>query len=392
MAHPASSQPVPLIDLAAQYTPIADEVMQTVTEVFSSQRFVLGDEVSALENEIADYVDARYAIGCASGTDALILALMALDIGPGDEVITSPFTFFATASSIHRVGAKPVFVDIKHETFNLDPDQVEAAITEHTKAIMPVHIFGQCAEMDPLWRIAVKHGLHIVEDAAQAIGAKYRGRCAGVLGTIGCFSFFPTKNLGGAGDGGMITTDDKELANRMLRLRVHGDVGGYDHQEVGLNSRLDALQAAVLRIKLRHLEDWSTGRRTNSEKYRELFEQFGLDGYYERPAIFADRKHVFNQYTVRVPHGHRDAVVKYLRDRQVGCGIYYPKPLHLQTCFEYLGYQEGDLPISEQACHEVMSLPIFAELTDAQLETVAQTLCDAAAEVINGGQEFRKAA
>lgn len=392
MAHPASSQPVPLIDLAAQYAPIADEVMETVTEVFSSQRFVLGDEVSALEEEIANYVDARYAIGCASGTDALILALMALDIGPGDEVITSPFTFFATASSIHRVGAKPVFVDIKHETFNLDPEQVEAAITPNTKAIMPVHIFGQCAEMDPLWRIAVKHGLQIVEDAAQAIGAKYRGRAAGVLGTIGCFSFFPTKNLGGAGDGGMITTDDKELANRMMRLRVHGDVGGYDHIEVGLNSRLDALQAAVLRIKLRHLEDWSTGRRTNSDKYRELFDQYGLDGYFERPPIFADRKHVFNQYTVRVPNGHRDAVVKYLRERQVGCGVYYPKPLHLQTCFEYLGYKDGDLPVSEQACREVMSLPIFAELTDSQLESVAQTLCDAAAEVINGGQEFRKAA
>jgi dTDP-4-amino-4,6-dideoxygalactose transaminase len=392
MAHPASSQPVPLIDLAAQYAPIADEVMETVTEVFSSQRFVLGDEVTALEEEIANYVDARYAIGCASGTDALILALMALDIGPGDEVITSPFTFFATASSIHRVGAKPVFVDIKPETFNLDPEKVEAAITPNTKAIMPVHIFGQCAEMDPLWRIAVKHGLQIVEDAAQAIGAKYRGRCAGVLGTIGCFSFFPTKNLGGAGDGGMITTDDKELAKRMMRLRVHGDVGGYEHVEVGLNSRLDALQAAVLRVKLRHLESWSTARRTNSEKYRELFDQYGLDGYFDRPEIYADRKHVFNQYTVRVPNGHRDVVVKYLRDRQVGCGIYYPKSLHLQTCFEYLGYQPGDLPEAEKACLEVMSLPIFSELTDSQLDTVAQTLCDAAAEAINGGQEYRKAA
>ncbi|MDB4637285.1 MAG: DegT/DnrJ/EryC1/StrS family aminotransferase [Planctomycetaceae bacterium] len=392
MAHPASSEPVPLIDLAAQYAPIADEVMETVTEVFSSQRFVLGDEVTALEEEIATYVDARYAIGCASGTDALILALMALDIGPGDEVITSPFTFFATASSIHRVGAKPVFVDIKPETFNLDPEKIEAAITPNTKAIMPVHIFGQCAEMDPLWRIAVKHGLQIVEDAAQAIGAKYRGRSAGVLGTIGCFSFFPTKNLGGAGDGGMITTDDKELAKRMMRLRVHGDVGGYEHVEVGLNSRLDALQAAVLRIKLRHLESWSTARRTNSEKYRELFDQYGLDGYFDRPEIYADRKHVFNQYTVRVPNGHRDAVVQYLRDRQVGCGIYYPKALHLQTCFEYLGYKSGDFPEAEKACLEVMSLPIFSELTDSQLETVAQTLCDAAAEAINGGQELRKAA
>lgn len=392
MAYPAPTQPVPLIDLAAQHEPISQDIMQTVHEVFSSQRFVLGEAVEKLEDEIAHYCDARHAIGCASGTDALILALMALEIGPGDEVITSPFSFFATASTIHRVGAKPVFVDIKPETYNLDPEQVEAAITEHTRAIMPVHIFGQCAEMDPLWRIAVKHGLHIVEDAAQAIGAEYRGRRAGVLGTIGCFSFFPTKNLGGAGDGGMITTDDKELAARMKRLRVHGDVGGYDHIEVGLNSRLDALQAAVLSVKLKHLDRWSHGRQANSEKYEKLFTRYGLDGYYTRPAIYADRHHVFNQYTLRVPDGHRDGVVKYLRERQIGCGVYYPKPLHLQTCFEFLGYQPGDLPVAEQACREVMSLPIFAELTEEQLETVAQGLRDAAGDAIGGGEEYRRAA
>ena len=386
------TEPVPLIDLVKQYEPMAEEVMGVVEQVFATQRFVLGEEVELLEQEIADYCDARHAIGCASGTDALILALMALGIGPGDEVITSPFTFFATASSIHRVGATPVFVDIKPESFNLNPDLVEAAITPKTKAIMPVHIFGQCAEMDPLWRISVRHGLSIIEDACQSIGAEYRGRKAGVLGTIGCFSFFPTKNLGGAGDGGMITTDDRELADRMRRLRVHGDVGGYEHIEVGLNSRLDSLQAVILRLKLRRLDEWTAGRQANAQKYQDAFAAGGLDSYVRRPEIFPDRKHVFNQYTVRVPNGNRDSLLKSLRARQIGCGVYYPKPLHLQTCFQHLGYQPGDLPVTEKACEEVMSLPIFAELTDAQHATVIQGLIDSVAEILHGNDGLRKAA
>ena len=393
MTYFVSPQPVPLIDLALQYEPLSNEIMEVVQQTFASQRFVLGEEVELLEQEISDYCDARHAIGCASGTDALILALMALDIGPGDEVITSPFTFFATASSIYRVGATPVFVDIKPETFNLNPDHVEAAITPRTKAIMPVHIFGQCAEMDPLWRIAVRHGLTIIEDAAQAIGASYRGRSAGVLGTIGCFSFFPTKNLGGAGDGGMITTDDPELAARLRRLRVHGDSGGYDHIEVGLNSRLDALQAAVLRIKLRSLDQWTAGRQANAMGYQNLFEECGLDHHIKRPEVFPDRQHVFNQYTVRIENGQRDAIAQFLRQRQIGCGVYYPKPLHLQTCFETLGYREGDLPEAERACREVLSLPIFAEMTESQQRVVTQTLVDAVAEGLHGsGEPLRRAA
>ncbi|HUG18636.1 MAG TPA: DegT/DnrJ/EryC1/StrS family aminotransferase [Planctomycetaceae bacterium] len=393
MTYFVSPQPVPLIDLAKQYEPLSEEILEAVRQTFASQKFVLGEEVDLLELEISQFCDARHAIGCASGTDALILALMALDIGPGDEVITSPFTFFATASSIYRVGATPVFVDIKPETFNLNPDHVEAAISPRTRAIMPVHIFGQCAEMDPLWRIAVRHGLTIIEDAAQAIGASYRGRSAGVLGTIGCFSFFPTKNLGGAGDGGMITTDDSELAARMRRLRVHGDVGGYDHVEVGLNSRLDALQAAVLRIKLRSLNEWTSGRQANAMGYQNLFAEFGLDRYIKRPEIFPDRQHVFNQYTVRIEHGQRDAIAQFLRSRQIGCGVYYPKPLHLQTCFETLGYREGDLPEAERACREVLSLPVFAEMTENQQRLVVQTLAEAVAECLHGsGEELRRAA
>ncbi len=388
------AEPIPLIDLVAQYQPLADEIMETVGRVFGEQKFILGEEVAQLERELAAYCDACETIGCASGTDALILALMALGIGPGDEVITSPFTFFATASSIQRVGAIPIFVDIKPETFNLNPDLVEAAITPRTRAIMPVHLFGQCAEMDALCRIAVRYELPIIEDACQAIGAEYRGRRAGVLGTIGCFSFFPTKNLGGAGDGGAITTDDKDLADRMRRLRVHGDLGGYNHVEVGLNSRLDALQAAVLRIKLRRLDDWSIARQINAARYEELFREFHLDDVLLRPDVFPDRKHVFNQYTIRVKDGRRDAVLQSLRAQQIGCAVYYPKPLHLQTCFAPLGYREGSLPESERASREVLSLPIYPELTAAQQRRVVEGLAAAADANLRGKRSAsdRKAA
>lgn len=373
-----SSEPVPFIDLVAQYQTIRQEVKQAVDHVFENQAFILGEEVEQLEAEIADYCDARFAIGCASGTDAIILALLALGVGPGDEVLTSPFTFFATAGAIHRVGATPKFVDIDPVTYNLNPTLVEEAITDRVKAIMPVHIFGQCADMEPLWRLAVRHNIPLIEDACQAIGAEYRGRRAGVLGTIGCFSFFPTKNLGGAGDGGIMTTDDAEVAARLRRLRVHGDVGGYRHVEVGFNSRLDALQAAVLRVKLRHLEDWSDSRRKNARRYTEQFRQLNLLSSIEPPVTAPDQRHVFNQFTLRIRGGMRDDVMNHMRSQGVGCAVYYPIPLHLQECFKHLGYQAGDFPESEKAASEVLSLPIFAELTDAQLTRVATVLAEAA--------------
>ena len=375
--HAAPTNPVPFIDLVAQHQRIAGEVSEAVQQCLADQKFILGDVVAQFEEQVAAYCDARFAIGCASGTDALILALMALDIGPGDEVITSPFTFFATASSIHRVGARPVFVDIEPVSFNLDPQQVEAAITERTRAIMPVHLFGQTAEMEPLWRNAVRDRLAIIEDACQAIGAEYRGRRAGVLGTVGCFSFFPTKNLGGAGDGGLVTTDDADLAKRIKRLRVHGDVGQYTHLEVGLNSRLDALQAAILNVKLAHLETWTRGRQENAQRYGELLAEYDLLDVIEPTTVLPDRRHVYNQYCVRVKDGRRDDVLQSLRSQQIGAMIYYPVPLHLQKCFEPLGYQEGDFPESEAAASEVLALPIFAELGADRQQLVVQGIARA---------------
>ena len=357
-----AQEPVPFISLIPQHQSIADEVTSAVGRVLAEQKFILGEEVSELETEIAKHCDSREAIGCASGTDALILALMALNIEPGDEVITSPFTFFATASSICRAGAKPVFVDIDPITFNLDPEAVAAAITPRTKAIMPVHLFGKCADMEPLWRLAVRHKVAIVEDACQAIGAEYRGRRAGVLGTIGCFSFFPTKNLGGAGDGGIMTTDDVDLAKSLRRLRVHGDAGHYHHLEIGLNSRLDALQAAILRVKLRHLDRWTEARRSNAARYNELFAARGLTDDIRLPSEAHDERHVYNQYCVRIPNGNRDAVMKHLRGNQIGCMVYYPIPLHIQPCFASLGHRVGDFPQAEAASREVLALPIYPEM------------------------------
>ena len=369
-------EPIPLIDLVAQHRQIESAVSAAVTRVFAEQRFILGDEVAELECDLAEYCDSREAIGCASGTDALILALMALDIGPADEVITSPYSFFATASAIYRLGATPVFCDIDPLSFNLDPQAVEAAVTPRTRAIVPVHLFGQCAEMEPLWRIASWAGLAIVEDACQAIGAEYQRRRAGVLGTLGCFSFFPTKNLGGAGDGGLVTTDDPELATRVRRLRVHGEASQYDHIEVGLNSRLDALQAAVLRVKIKHLEPWTEARRRNARRYEMLFEEYGLLDGIILPATLSNRRHVYNQYCIRIVDGRRDAVLAGLRARQIGCNIYYPKPLHLQTCFADLGYKPGDFPNAEQASRETLALPIFPELTEEQQERVVRLIAE----------------
>lgn len=376
---PLQNNPVPFIDLVAQYEPLKHETLAAVDRLFSEQKFILGDEVSAFEAEIGEYCTVPEAIGCSSGTDALILALMALNIGSGDEVITSPFTFFATGGSIHRVGAKPVYVDIDPVSFNLDPAKIEAAITPNTKAIMPVHIFGQCADMDKINEIAARHNLFVIEDAAQAIGSEYKGRRAGTLGDIGCFSFFPTKNLGGAGDGGMVTTRSPELATRLKQLRVHGQTSVYYHQEVGLNARLDALQAAVLRVKLRVLDNWTEGRQQNAQMYGELFQHYDLEDLIVTPEPKSRDRHVYNQYTVRVLDGRRDEVLQSLRDNQIGAAVYYPVPLHLQPCFSYLGYKKGDLPESELASAEVLSLPIYAELVPSQLETVVRGITEAIA-------------
>lgn len=358
----AEDRPIPFIDLVPQFNAMSAEIMATVEKVFTEQKFILGDEVSELEREIANYCDARHAIGCNSGTDALIIALQALDIGEGDEVITTPFSFFATASSICRAGATPVFVDIDPETFNLDPRAVEEAITPRTRAIMPVHLFGQCCDMDALWRIAQKYELEIVEDACQAIGAEFQGRRTGVLGSVGCFSFFPTKNLGGAGDGGMMTTDDPDLAQRLKCLRVHGDVGQYEHIEVGMNSRLDSLQAAVLRVKLKRLDDWSEARQRNADHYAEMFRREGILDTIVLPKIGPNRRHVFNQYCIRVRQGHRDQMMQQLKARKIGCAVYYPKPLHLQKCFKSLGYRPGQFPEAEAASRDILALPSYPEL------------------------------
>ena len=364
---------VPLLDLQGQYQGLREELLAAVTRVMDSQRFVLGEEGRALEREIAKYTRTRFAIGCASGSDALLLALMALDVKAGDEVITSPFTFFATASAITRLGARPVFVDIDPLTYNLDPDAVAQAITERTKVIMPVHLYGQCADMDALMEVSNRHQIPIVEDAAQAIGAEDAGRRAGSMGAIGCFSFYPTKNLGGAGDGGILTTNDPALAERLRILRVHGGALEYRHSEVGINSRLDELQAAVLRVKLTRLDDWSNRRRENAMKYDDLLQEQAPSFTVVTPFVREEARHIFHQYVLRVP-GHRDELVKHFADNGVGTGIYYPIPLHLQECFAFLGYCEGELPEAERAARETVALPIYPELSEAQQRHVIDTL------------------
>jgi len=364
---------VPLLDLKRQYRSIATEIRQRMDAVIEGQAFILGRPVEELEAEIASFLDVRHAIGVASGTDALLLPLKALDLSPGDEVITTPFTFFATAGAIHNAGGRPVFVDIEADTLNLDPERVEDAITPRTRAIVPVHLFGQMAEMGPIREIADRHGLFVLEDAAQAIGARQRvdgeWRTTGQLGDAAAFSFFPSKNLGGFGDGGMIVTDDPDLAQRLRRLRVHGGLTMYHHEEVGTNSRLDALQAAVLLAKLPHLEGWSAARRRNVEWYDERFAPLEEAGRVRRPVIRGHNASVYNQYTLRVED--RDALREHLARRGIGHAVYYPLPLHVQPCFAYLGYGEGDFPESERAAREVISLPVFPELTEAELEEVA---------------------
>ena len=365
---------VPALDLKAQYQSIRDEIEPVVREILESQMFVLGPEVTRLEAEVADYCGAASGIGCASGTDALLLPLLAIDVGPGDEVITTPYTFFATAGSIWRTGARPVFVDIEPDTFNIDPMQIEAAITPRTKAIIPVHLYGQAAEMGPIQEIARRHGLTVLEDAAQAIGSAYHGTRAGTLGDVAAFSFYPTKNLGGFGDGGMVTTNDPQLARRMARLRVHGMEPKYHHHEVGFNSRLDAFQAAVLRVKLRHLDAWTTLRRDVADRYRNLFGSHGLEEMVGLPIERQGNYHVYNQFVVRVPALLRDSLRDYLTARKIGSEIYYPIPLHLQVCFASLGHKPGDFPHSETAARETIALPIYPELSDAEQRYVVGSI------------------
>jgi dTDP-4-amino-4,6-dideoxygalactose transaminase len=366
---PAVAKPQPYLDLKAQFAPIRDEVMQAISSVMESQHFILGEEVRAFEEECASYLGAKHAIACASGSDALVLALMALEIGRDDEVITTPFSFFATGGSIARVGARPVFVDIDPATFNLDPAKIAAAITPQTKAIMPVHLFGLSADMEPIVALAKANGIAVVEDAAQAFGARYKGAAAGTIGNIGCFSFFPSKNLGGAGDGGLLTTEDATLADKLRILRVHGSRRKYHHELLGLNSRLDALQAAILRVKLRHLAAWTAARQERAVRYECLFNAAGLAGHVRVPGeISPDYFHVYNQFTVRCQN--RDALRTFLANRGIPTEIYYPLPLHQQPAFAYLGGHKADLPTSEAASREVLSVPVYPELAESQQEPI----------------------
>src|SRR5262245_11570783 len=350
---------VPLCDLQAQYRELQPQVLEAVARVLASGQVILGPEVAALEEEIAHYCGVSHAVGCASGTDALLLALCALGVGPGDEVILPPFTFFATAGSVCRAGARPVFADIEPVTYNVDPAQVEARVTERTRAILAVHLYGQCAEMDELADIARRHSLTLIEDAAQAIGAEYHGRRAGSLGAAGCFSFYPSKNLGAFGDAGLVTTNDPALAARMTCLRVHGMEPKYYHKYLGWNARLDALQAAILRVKLPHLERWTAARQAAAQRYHDLIAEHRLEQFLERPVARRGRRHAFNQYVVRVADGLRDALVRHLKAEHIGCEIYYPVPLHRQECLAHLGHRDGDFPVSEEASRGVLALPIF---------------------------------
>jgi dTDP-4-amino-4,6-dideoxygalactose transaminase len=365
---------VPALDLKAQYQTIRDEIDSVIRRVIESQLFIQGPEVERLENELAEYCGAARAVGCASGTDALLLPLMALGVRPGDEVITSPYTFFATAGSIWRTGARPVFVDIEPDTYNIDPARIEAAITPQTRAIIPVHLYGQTADMDPINEIARHHGLFVLEDAAQAIGAAYQERRAGSLGQAAAFSFYPSKNLGGFGDGGMMTTDDPLLGRSLARLRVHGMEPKYHHHEVGFNSRLDAIQAAVLRVKLRYLESWTLQRREAAARYSTLFQAHGLTDLVTLPVERQGHYHVFNQYVIRIPAPVRDPLREYLTGRQIGTEIYYPIPLHLQPCFAMLGHQPEDFPNAESAAKETLALPMYPELTDEQQRYVVSSI------------------
>ncbi len=363
---------IPLLDLKAQYEPIREEIQAAMQRVLDSQHFILGPEVEALEQEVAAYSQCGYGIGMSSGTDALLAALMALDIGPGDEVITTPYSFFATAGCVSRLGARPVFVDIDPLTYNIDPNGIEAAVTARTRAIIPVHLFGQMAEMVPILEIAERYGVAVIEDAAQAIGAEYYGRRAGSLGLMGCFSFFPSKNLGAFGDAGMVVTNDATLAEKLRLLRAHGAKPKYYHKIVGGNFRLDALQAAVLRVKLKYLDGWTAARQRNASAYRELFASAGLVEHLDLPHEAPGRRHIYNQFVVRI--GARDGLMAHLKLQGVGGEIYYPVALHLQECFMSLNFKLGDFNESERAAQESLSLPVYPELNLEQQQVVTRIL------------------
>jgi len=373
---------IPLLDIGAQHAPIRDELLRAIEKVIRSNQFVLGPEVQRLEKGVAAYCGTEFAIGVSSGTDALLVSLMALEIGPGDEVITTPFSFFATAGAVARIGAKPVFVDIDPVTFNIDPGRIEAAITPRTKAVVPVHLYGQVAEMASISRIAEHHHLRVIEDAAQAIGAEYRGgRRAGSMGDLGCLSFYPSKNLGALGDAGMVVTNDPDLAETVRVLRTHGAKPKYYHRVIGGNFRLDAIQAAVLNVKLAYLDEWTKRRQENAKRYRSMFRKLVADGaveLYLPKAVYEPEGlghyHTYNQFVIRV--GSRDRLREYLRQNGVATEVYYPVPLHLQRCFGHYGYGVGDFPEAEQAAEEALALPIYAEMTEEQQRFVVDRVED----------------
>ena len=375
------TQPVPLLDLKAQYATIREEIRAALDRVAESQYFILGPEVESLETEVARYCQCEFGVGVSSGSDALLICLMAMGLNSGDEVIVPTYSFFATAGAVSRLGAVPVFVDIDAETSNIDTGAIERVITSKTRAIIPVHLFGQVAEMDPVMEIARKHKLIVIEDAAQAIGAEYKGRRAGSMGEFGCFSFFPSKNLGGFGDGGMVTTNDPELADKLKLLRNHGYRPKYYNKVVGGNFRLDAIQAAVLRVKLKYLDSWTEARQRNASAYRKLFNEAGLvvaskpdKSHFVLPAEKTDGRHIYNQFVIR--SGARQQLMAHLKERKIGAEIYYPVPLHLQECFTDLDYRLGQFPASESAANESLALPIYPELTAVMIESVVGTIAD----------------
>ncbi|MBX7174334.1 MAG: DegT/DnrJ/EryC1/StrS family aminotransferase [Pyrinomonadaceae bacterium] len=366
---------VPLLDIKQQNEALRPEIEAAIGKVLDTNGFILGNEVKALEEEIAKYSQTKFAVGCASGSDALLLALMALDVKSGDEVITTPYSFFATVSAVTRLGAKPVFVDIDPKTYNLDVSQVEAKITDKTKAVQPVHLYGQCAEMDNLREICGKYGVPIVEDAAQAIGSEDAGRRAGSMSEIGCFSFYPSKNLGAMGDAGMMTTNDEALANKLIALRNHGMPVRYYHQWVGINSRLDGFQGAILRVKLKYLDEWTAKRKVNADRYQKSFTDAGLAEQIGLPFERENVRHIYNQYVIRIPE-KRDELRQFLTNNGIGTDIYYPVSLHLQECFEYLGYNENDFPESEKASRETLAIPIYPEMTNQQQDYVVEKISE----------------
>jgi len=363
---------VPLLDLQAQYQSVKKEMLEKVQEVMESQRFILGPEVEQCEKSIAAYCGVNFACGVSSGTDALVIALMNEGIGPEDEVITPDYTFFATCGSVVRVGAIPVFADIDPATYNIDITQIESLITSRTKAIIPVHLFGQMADMTPLMKIAEKHGLVVIEDAAQAIGTEYEGKRAGSFGRYGCFSFFPSKNLGCFGDGGMVVTQDPDVIKQLQVLRNHGADPKYYYKRIGGNFRLDALQAAVVNVKLKHLDRWSEARQKNAKRYEKLFSEAGIDAMLQLPKVIHGR-HVFNQYVIRI-EDRRDELMNFLLRNEIGCEIYYPRPMHLQECFADMGHRQGEFPESEKACRETLALPIFPEMKEDQQDFVVERI------------------